>query len=209
VGDVGPNHYVQSVNKSIKIFDKTGAALNGTNGTTYNSFFSSLAGTPCGMNQNQGDGYVFYDHVADRWVVSDFAFASFPGTSFYQCVGVSQSGDPVAGGWFLYALQIDASNPTFLGDYPKFALWPDAYYFSVNLFSNSSPFSGVRVSALDRSSMVGGGPANAVAFTITPANLGDSYSLVPATFRAGSAPPAGRPEYFLAVDSPASGGVTL
>ena len=38
-GDVGPNHYVQSVNSSIKIFDKNGNPLNGPNGTTYNSLF--------------------------------------------------------------------------------------------------------------------------------------------------------------------------
>ena len=41
-GDVGPNHYINSVNSSIKIFDKSGNPLNGTNGTTYNSFFSAL-----------------------------------------------------------------------------------------------------------------------------------------------------------------------
>ena len=80
-GDVGPNHYVNSVNSSIKIFDKLGNPLNGTNGTTYNSFFSGLgAGNPCGNNNNDGDGIVFYDHMADRWVVSDFAFPPFPGT---------------------------------------------------------------------------------------------------------------------------------
>ena len=33
-GDVGPIHYVQSVNSSIKIFDKNGNPLNGPNGTT-------------------------------------------------------------------------------------------------------------------------------------------------------------------------------
>ena len=68
-GDVGPNHYIQSVNSSIKIFDKLGNALNGTNGTTYNSFFSALGtGNPCGNNNNDGDGVVFYDHMADRWL---------------------------------------------------------------------------------------------------------------------------------------------
>src|SRR5262249_18390381 len=144
-GDVGPNNYIQSVNSSIKVFDKTGMALNGAAGTTFNSFFSSLGNnTPCGNNQNRGDGIVFYDHLADRWVVSDFAYPSFPGTSFYQCVGVSKTGDPVAGGWWLYALQTDPSNPSFLGDYPKFGLWPDAYYFSVNMFSNNTTFNGVR-----------------------------------------------------------------
>lgn len=211
-GDVGPNHYIQSVNSSIKIFDKSGNALNGTNGTTYNSFFSGLAlsGTPCGLNQNNGDGIVFYDQLAGRWVVSDFAFPAFPGVSFYQCIAVSKTSDPVAGGWWLYAIQVDPSNLNYLGDYPKFGLWPDAYYLTMNMFSDNTTFTGVRVIALDRASMINGtGTPNptAVAFTITPATLGDAYSLVPATFRTGLNPPAGTPEYLLAIDSPSTGGV--
>ena len=106
-------------------------------------------------------------------------------------------------------MQVDSSNPTFLGDYPKFALWPDAYYFTVNLFSNNTTFNGVRIFALDRASMINGtgAPAlTAVAFTILPANLGDVYSLVPATFRTGTAPAAGTPEYILAINSSATAG---
>jgi hypothetical protein len=215
-GDVGPNHYIQSVNSSIKIFDKTGTALNGVNGTTYNSFFSPLAssGTPCGLNENDGDGFVFYDQLADRWVVSDFAFAALPGPPpFYQCIGVSKTSDPVAGGWWLYALQVDPLNPHWVGDYPKFGLWPDAYYLSVNMFNGGTlGFEGVRVYALPRSAMINGTGApnpGAVAFTVLPAGLDDSYSLVPATFRAGSAPPVNTPEYFMAVDSPLTADVVL
>src|SRR5262249_44387830 len=48
-----------------------------------------------------------------------------------------------------------------------------------------------------------------VHFDIPVAGLGDSYSLVPATFRTGDPPPAGRDEFLLAIDSPATGGVTL
>ena len=107
---------------TIKIFDKNGNTLSGP--TSYNSFFSGLTGTPC-ANANDGDPYVLYDPVADRWLISDFAFPSFPGSSFWQCIGVSQTPDPVSGGWFLYAIQVDPANPTFLGDYPKFALWND------------------------------------------------------------------------------------
>jgi hypothetical protein len=209
-GDVGPNHYVNAVNTSIKIFDKSGNPLNGPNGTTFNSFFAALGtGMPCGNHQNDGDPYVLYDQMADRWVVSDFAFPSFPGTSFYQCIGVSQTGDPVSGGWYLYAVQVDPANPTFLGDYPKFALWPDAYYLTMNLFSSPTTFNGVRVYALDRASMITGGPTNAIGFTLTAADVGASYSFVAASFRAGDPPPVGRQEFVLAVDSPASGGVTL
>src|SRR6185295_17333432 len=206
-GDVGPNHYIQSSNSSIQIFNKTVTSLSGP--TTYNSFFSALGvSTPCG-NQNRGDGIVLYDHLADRWVVSDFAFPSFPGISFYQCIGVSKTDDPVAGGWWLYAMQVDSATPTFLGDYPKFGLWPDAYYFSVNMFSNNTTFNGVRVFALPRTAMINGTGApnpGAIAFTLTPTTLGDSYSLLPATFRTGTAPPAGRPEYFLSINSSLTAG---
>ena len=109
----------------------------------YNSFFSGLTGTPC-TNANDGDPYVLYDRGADRWLISDFAFPSFPGSSFWQCIGVSQTNDPVSGGWFLYALQVDPANPTFLGDYPKFALWNDggtqnAYFLTMNTFSSPLP----------------------------------------------------------------------
>ena len=54
-GDVGPNHYIQSVNSSIKIFDKAGNPLNGANGTTYNSFFSG-SGTDDALRQLSESG---------------------------------------------------------------------------------------------------------------------------------------------------------
>ena len=39
-GDVGPNHYVETTNVSIKIFDKNGNTLSGP--TSFNSFFAPL-----------------------------------------------------------------------------------------------------------------------------------------------------------------------
>src|SRR4029078_7823701 len=98
-----------------------------------------------------------------------------------------------------------------------FAFWnsggtpaQNAYYLTVNLFNGATlAFQGVRVFALDRASMLTGGAANAIAFNIPPAGLGDSYSLVPAGFRTGNPPPAGRDEFLVSVDSPASGGVNL
>ena len=198
-GDVGPNHYVQAVNTSFRVFDKSGNPL--TPVTTFNSFFAPLGGgNPCGNSQNHGDPFVFYDHLVDRWVITDFALVP---NSLWECIGVSQTGDPT-GGYYLYALQHDPMNPARFGDYPKFALWPDAYYLTMNLFNN--PFHervlvGVRVYALDRASMITGGPTNAIGFTIPLDGLGDSYSLVPASFRTGSAPLAGEHEFLLAVDS--------
>jgi hypothetical protein len=213
-GDVGTNHYIEAINENIKIYDKSGNTLSGP--TSFNSFFSGLTGTPC-TNANDGDPYVLYDWAADRWMISDFAFPSFPGSSFWQCIGVSQTNDPVSGGWFLYAIQVDPANPTYLGDYPKFALWnsggspaQNAYFFTVNTFSSPTTFNGVHVYALDRASMLTGGPANAISFGLTAADVGASYSFVAATGKPiGDPPPAGRNEMVLAIDSPATGGVTL
>ena len=65
-GDVGPNHYVQTVNIGFRVFDKSGNPL--TPFVTYNTFFAPLGtGNPCGNNQNGGDPFVFFDQVADRW----------------------------------------------------------------------------------------------------------------------------------------------
>jgi hypothetical protein len=212
-GDVGLNYYIEAINETFKIFDKNGNTLSGP--TSYNTFFSGLTGTPC-ANANDGDPYVIYDKAADRWLLSDFAFPSFPGSSFYQCIGISKTNNPITGGWFLYALQVDPANPTFLGDYPKFALWnsggtpaQNAYFLTMNLFTNNTTFNGVRAYALDRASMLAGGPTNAIGFTLSASDVGASYSFVAANFRTGTPPPTGRNEMVLAIDSPASGGVTL
>ena len=99
-------------------------------------------------------------------MITDFAFASFPGTNFYECVAVSQSPDPVAGPWALYALLIDPAN---LDDYPKMAMWNNpqpggAYHINFNMFPSPTSFAGVKTFALDRGSMLSGGPANAISF---------------------------------------------
>jgi hypothetical protein len=208
-GDVGPNHYVEAINVAFAVYNKSGTMLAGP--TTYNSFFAPLVGTPC-QNQNHGDPFVLYDHVADRWLISDFAFpGGLPGSGpFWQCIAVSQTGDPVSGGWFLYGLQVEPAHPTWVGDYPKFAMWNNpqpggAYHLTVNLFDGPTlAFEGVRTFAFDRAAMLAGtGTPNptAVAFTVPLAGVGDSYSFVPATFRTGSPPPAGRDEMLLAVDA--------
>ena len=205
-GDVGPNHYVEALNVAFRVYDKSGTPL--TPPTTFNSLFAPLVGTPC-SGSNGGDPFVFYDHIADRWVISDFAFPSLSGP-FYQCIGVSTSGDPT-GTYNLYAIQVEPSQPTWIGDYPKMALWSDpqpggAYHLTVNLFDGPTlAFEGVRVFAFDRGSMLTGGPANAIAFTLSLAGVGDSYSFVAANFRTGDLPPAGRDEMVLAVDATVPG----
>src|SRR5206468_3408689 len=81
----------------------------------------------------------------------------------------------------------------------------NAYFLTVNLFSGPTTFNGVRVYALNRASMLAGGPANAIGFTLSAADVLLSYSFLAANQRTDS-PPAGRNEMVLAINSSALAG---
>jgi hypothetical protein len=199
-GDVGPNHYVETVNTAIGIYSKTGEQL-WTN--TFDALFSAGGtGTPCD-NSNQGDPVVLYDPIGDRWIISDFAWAdaAFSTGPFYQCFAVSATPDPVGGGWHFYAYKIQAG--AVLGDYPKLGVWPDGIYMSTNNFASSGAgsFKNVEVFAFDRVAMEAGQPAASVAFNV-PSVVGGTqvFSLLPSNARTATGlPPAGSPNYFASI----------
>jgi len=139
-GEVGLNHYILAVNAAYAIYDKaTGTQVAAF---TENSLFSGgPTGTLCDTD-SFGDPVVVYDQLANRWILTNFAFVSFPGPGpFYQCFAVSQTSDPVAGGWFLYAVRIDqgAVPEGTLPDYGKFGHWNDGcLYMGANAFGAAS-----------------------------------------------------------------------
>ncbi len=191
-GDVGPSHYIQTVNTSIGIFSKTGTQLAAF---SFDSFFTGAV-SPC--NSNQGDPVVLYDAMADRWLISDFAWTNLVNGPYYECFAVSKTSDPVFGGWWLYTFQTDAS---FMADYPKIGVWPNAYYMSANMFdilngAGNASYQGVRVWAFDRVSMFSG-TLNSVYFDVSSSY----FSLLPSNLRGTSQPPSGSPNFFTSIDS--------
>jgi hypothetical protein len=192
-GDVGPNHYIQIVNTSFAIYNKTGALLAGP--LAINSLWSTFGG-PCQTNNN-GDPVVRYDGLANRWVISQFALPA--GTKF-ECVAVSRTADPVSGGWFLYAFPMVVAGTAVFPDYPKLGVWPDGYYMGTQ---RGFPSSGLDVWAFERPKMLAGAPAKQVQFAVS----GTSLFLLPSDVD-GPAPPAGAPNYFVRqVDGARFGGV--
>jgi len=184
-GDVGPNHYVQIVNLSFAIFSKSGTVLYGPANT--NTLWSGFGG-PC-ETTNDGDPIVLYDHLADRWLLSQFAV---PGP-FYQCIAISQTGDPT-GAWHRYAFLY--SN-TKMNDYPKFGVWPDGYYMTANQFDGGG-WAGAGVMAFERAQMLAGLSAQKVYFDLFGVNP-NFGGMLPADLD-GPSPPAGSPGYFMEVD---------
>lgn len=186
VGDVGPNHYVQMVNSAFAIYDKSGNLLAGP--TQINALWGNFGG-PCETNNN-GDPIVRYDHLADRWLISQFALPG--GTQgFFECVAISRTPDPVAGGWYLYAFPTNdavTGKPVF-PDYPKIGVWPDAYYMGTQ---RSFPNGGLDVWAFERGKMLAGAPASLVQFSVPAPSL----FLMPGDLD-GPPPPAGMPDFFV------------
>jgi hypothetical protein len=184
VGDVGPNHYIQAVNTSIAIYNKTGTQLAAF---TYDTLFGGT-GTACD-NSNQGDPTVIYDPLADRWLVSDFAFTGAGDVPpFYHCVAVSKTGDPVVGGWYLYAIRADDATHPWFPDYPKVGLWPDGLYMTANMFDVNT-YKEVRVWAFNRADLEAGVPVRQL---VVDLNTATRDGLLPGNMRRGGAPPAGR-----------------
>jgi hypothetical protein len=199
-GDVGPSYYVQTVNTSVGFFDKSNGSLAA--GFTFNSLFSQArTGTPCD-NANQGDPVALYDPFGDRYIVTDFAWTSFSTGPFYQCFAVSQSGDPISGGWNFYAWKTETGAT--LPDYPKLGVWPDGIYMSANVFAStgSQSFQNTQVWAFDRQAMEAGTPSPTAVSFVLPRLVGGItvFSLLPSNARAVTgAPPAGSPNYFASI----------
>jgi len=191
-GDVGPSHYVQWVNLNFAVYSKTGALLYGpANGKTLWQGF----GGPCEA-QNDGDPIVLYDETADRWLMTQFALPNFPRGPFYQCIAVSTTGNPL-GSWNRYAYSFSKLN-----DYPKFGVWPDGYYMSMNQFTcnplGNCSWAGEGVVVFERSQMLAGGAARGVYFDmVANSSLG---GMLPSDLDGSTLPPAGAPNYFMQFD---------
>ncbi|MCW8804567.1 MAG: hypothetical protein OQK57_09225, partial [Ignavibacteriaceae bacterium] len=129
-GDVGPNHYFETVNSRFQIWNKTGTSLLGP--LNLGTIWAGFPG-PWSSSLNDGDPIVLYDEAADRWFIAQFSLPNYPSGPSYIIVAVSQTGDPT-GSWNRYGFTYSYGIP----DYPKFGVWPDGYYMSANAFSSGS-----------------------------------------------------------------------
>ena len=204
-GDVGPSHYIEAVNNAIAIYGKSGALLASF---TEDNLWNGVGTTPCNGN-SQGDPVVVYDWLADRFVISWFAFpivGGRPASPFYQCIAASKTSDPVAGGWWLYAVRTDpggTGQPVVgdLNDYGKFGLWHDCLYMGANLFrydaTHHGTFDGVLFASFSRADLYSGSP-----LTFSLGRLpttSNAFTLVPSNNQGAGANAAqpGTPNYFV------------
>jgi hypothetical protein len=184
VGDVGKDQYVAMVNLVYSVYSKTGELLGGPfdTGTLWQGFPVEDCTDP------SGDPIVFYDEIANRWVLTQFT-TRFATNQFYICMAVSATPDAL-GEYHLYAFSTGDAFP----DYPKYGLWRDSYVFTTREFPPRPPFEQIGIYAVKRTDMIGGkADPRMVQFTLTgPPNLvGDG--LLPADIDGKRLPPPDSP----------------
>jgi len=190
VGDVGNEYFIQMINGSstrVLILDKT-------DGSTVADFAlgTLAAGSGTGCASGAGDPIVMFDQNVDngpgqpkgRWFLSEFTFSSF-------CVYISETADPIIGDWFIYEFGSISGG---LPDYPKWAVWPDAYYIGAN-----EGFGGGRANyAFDRENMLQGNAARPAQVFATPTLAGFGFQMAqPVDWDGLLPPPPGAPGLFV------------
>jgi hypothetical protein len=143
VGDVGPLHYVQMTNSPggsrVRILIKSTGMLARSE---FDVDELAPAGNDCA--NGLGDPIVLFDQYANRWLLTEFGQPE----AKVLCVYVSKTDDPL-GEYHFYRF----STPNF-PDYPKYGVWPDAYYVGTNEGGAAVP-----VYAMERAKMLNGQPA--------------------------------------------------
>ena len=152
-GAVGATQYVQIVNEGYQVFDKaTGTSVLGPN--SISSIWSGFGGV-CETG-GAGDPVVLYDHLANRWLISQFAGSGSTITD--ECVAISTTSD-ATGTYYRYGFHLGSN----FYDYPHLGVWPDAYYMSMNVFNAAgTAYLGPQPFAFDRAKMLVGQPATFV-----------------------------------------------
>ncbi len=193
-GAPGTTQYVQYINLTYEVYDKSGNTLLGP--LSGNSFWSGFGGS-C-ETDSSGDTIIRFDAAAQRWVVSQFAInRSAPD---YECVAVSTTAD-ATGSYNRYAFPFN-----YWPDYPKLGVWPDAYYFTFNNFNIAgAAFVGANVCAADRTSMLAGAAATIQCFQQNSSQFG----MLPSDLDGATPPAAGTPNFFMELDPDGSANLSM
>ncbi len=169
----GPNHVLVSVNSSIALYTKAGAAVWQK---TLTVWFGALA-----SGLTVFDPKLLFDQHTNRWVVLAVAVRNSPKASAHL-VSISKTSDPNAG-WFNYKLDAMKDGATLTNnwaDYPALGVDNQALYITSNMFQFAGGFKYVKVRVIPKAGPYAGGAApffdftnlknadNTLAFTVQP-----------------------------------------
>ena len=194
-GDVGPSHYIEAVNSLYRVFSPaTGEKLDDK---AISKLFENFGGI-C-ENNDDGSPMVVYDHLADRWVISQMARdAIYPGFEYHQCVAVSSGPNPVEDPWYLYDYAITSPGVQMYSA-PKLSMWSNGYYLALDEWkyvNGSWVYAGQGVGVFERSKMLLGQHTAALIYLDLKSEPSKPHRMLPADLD-GTPPPADTPGLFV------------
>jgi hypothetical protein len=170
---VGPDHVLLSVNSSVAIYTKAGAAALQR---TLTQWFANVV-----QGMTIFDPKALYDQHAGRWVLLAVAFTQNPNRSVFL-LSVSATASPL-GQWRNYVLNamVDGAQTTNnWADYPALGVDSQALYLTANMFQFGGDFQYAKIRVVPKAGPYAGGPApffdftrmknadNTIAFTVQP-----------------------------------------
>lgn len=192
-GVAGPKDYVEVVGFAFGVFDKASGALLGGE-ELWEFFHGSGLGAPCEKTEataNIGyDGpHIVYDPQSDRYIIMVQAEQNHEelGAST-MCIAVSKTGDPVAGGWYYYAVPLFTGGQTEPA-HTDVGMWTNGVYLSAIVecaeetetakcpgFNEEEEFDGTQVWAFNRTELESGAPLELVTTQGVGLKTGDNFS---------------------------------
>jgi len=182
---VGDTQLVETINTAYEVYDKaTGKSFFPAQ--QISTIFTGMPGL-CGQGVTFffTDPIVLYDKIAGRWIISIVA-ANTSFSTGNECIAVSATSD-ATGRYHRYAFRFGNDN---FNDYPKLAVWPDAYYASYNLFTPTS--ASALACAYDRFAMMAGKHTSVICF-----DNPSEFSFLPSDLDGSNLPPSGEPNFYV------------
>ncbi|MGB3947737.1 MAG: T9SS type A sorting domain-containing protein [Bacteroidia bacterium] len=173
-GAAGSNHFVQAINFSYRVYDKSG-----------NPLMAELALESIWPGSTSyGDPVVLYDKFADRWLISQIQVDTRE-----IMLAVSTSPDPT--GTF-YKYIFIPSGIDFV-DYPRLSIWTDGYYLTYNAQDK-------KIVVLDRNKMIAGDTTAGMIVKSIPSFPDNGFFSPLGSDADGQLPPNGTPSYFFVME---------
>lgn len=173
-GAAGPNHFVQAINFSYRVYDKSGNPLMAE--LDLESIWPG--------STSYGDPVVLYDKFADRWLISQIQVDTRE-----IMLAISTTPDPT-GTFYKYIFIPSAID---FVDYPRLSIWTDGYYLTYNAQDK-------KIVVLDRNKMITGDTTAGMIVKSVPAFPDNGFFSPLGSDAEGQLPPNGTPSYFFVME---------
>ena len=191
---VGTTQVVSLDNAAFAVFDKTSGAVTAGPYNT-NALWNALGTGAICDTENDGDGIVKFDQLAQRWIITQFALGATRTGPFADCVAISQTAD-ATGSWTVFQFVPSASG--YFPDYPKLAVWPNVYSMTFDLFNSAgTAYKGAGICGIDRNALLTGNNPTIVCAQLTA----NDYALLPVDLDGSTYPASGAKALYIEQDS--------